>query len=88
MMNAFSKLARSLVGVAGAAGLVGCAGVQIGIGLPIGHIGGVGVSVGSDGRVSGSVGVGSGGVSVGVGGSAQLPRSASPAASAASATTP
>ncbi len=66
--------------------LGGCAGIHIGVGLPIGRIGGVGVSVGSDGRVSGSVGVGSGGVSVGVGGSAQLPRSATPAASAASAT--
>ncbi len=65
--------------------LAGCTGVQIGLGLPIGYIGGVGVTLGSDGRVGGSVGVGSGGVSVGVGGSTQLPRSAAPAASAASA---
>ncbi len=62
--------------------LAGCSGISVGIGLPIGGIGGVGVSVGSDGRVSGSVGVGSGGVSVGVGGTAQLPKSSEPAASA------
>lgn len=85
MMKTLFKRHRLLVCIAGVASLAGCAGVQVGVGLPIGRIGGVGVSVGSDGRVSGTVGVGSGGVSVGVGGSAQLPRSASPAASAASA---
>lgn len=62
--------------------LVGCTGVSIGVGLPIGGIGGVGVSVDSSGRVSGSVGVGHGGVSVGVGGSAQIPPPSEPAASA------
>ena len=62
----------------------GCANFSIGIGLPIGGIGGVGVSVGSDGRVGGSVGVGTGPVSVGVGGSTQLPPAAEPAASAPS----
>lgn len=62
--------------------LVGCSGISIGIGLPIGGFGSVGVSLGGDGRVSGSVGVGSGGVSVGVGGSAQLPKPSQPAASA------
>lgn len=62
--------------------LAGCANFSIGIGLPIGGIGGVGVSVGSDGRVGGTVGVGSGPVSVGVGGSTQLPPPTEPAASA------
>lgn len=62
--------------------LTGCASFSIGIGLPIGGIGGVGVSVGSDGRVGGSVGVGTGPVSVGVGGSTQLPPPREPAASA------
>jgi hypothetical protein len=60
----------------------GCSSVSIGIGLPIGGIGNVGVSVGSDGRVSGGVAVGTGGVSVGVGGAATLP-APDPAASAA-----
>lgn len=85
MKHQLSGLLRTLCCGAVAALLAGCTGVHIGVGLPIGHIGGVGVSVGSDGRVSGSVGLGSGGVSVGVGGSTQLPRSAAPAASAASA---
>ena len=44
-----------------AVALAGCSGISIGIGLPIGGFGGVGVSVGS------------GGVVVGVGGTAQLP---------------
>lgn len=83
----FSR-ARSGFCVAVVALLAGCTGIQIGLGLPIGHIGGVGVTLGSDGRVGGSVGVGSGGVSAGVGGSAQLPRSAAAAASAASAASP
>ncbi len=64
------------------AALAGCANFSIGIGLPIGGIGGVGVSVGSDGQVGGVVGVGTGNVSVGVGGSTQLPPRADPAASA------
>ncbi|MDO9073478.1 MAG: hypothetical protein Q7U73_09440 [Rubrivivax sp.] len=61
--------------------LAGCANFSIGLGLPIGGLGGVGVSVGSDGRVGGGVAVGRGPVSVGVGGSTQLP----PAKTAASA---
>ena len=64
------------------ASLAGCANFSIGIGLPIGSIGGLGVSVDSDGRVGGTVGVGTGPVSVGVGGSTQLPPPAEPAASA------
>ncbi len=71
-----------------AAGLPGCAGVNIGLGLPVGGLGSVGVSVGSDGRVSGGVAVGRGGVSVGVGGSAPLPKPTDPAATAASAPQP
>lgn len=73
----------AVVGLAvAAAAFAGCANFSIGLGLPIGGIGGVGVSVGSDGRVGGTVGVGTGPVSVGVGGSAQLPPPAEPAASA------
>ena len=65
------------------AALSGCSGMRIGIGLPIGGFGGVGVSVGSDGRVGGNVTVGSGGVVVGAGGTAQLPpKSPDPIASA------
>ncbi|MBA4178812.1 MAG: hypothetical protein C0505_19990 [Leptothrix sp. (in: Bacteria)] len=67
--------------VAAMALLAGCANFSIGIGLPIGGIGGVGVSVGSDGRVDGSVAVGTGPVTVGAGVSTQLPP-AEPAASA------
>jgi hypothetical protein len=53
----------------------GCAniGTSIGLSLPVGNIGGVGVSIGSDGRIGGSVGVGAGGGSVSVGTSGQLP---------------
>ena len=69
-----------------AAALSGCSGISIGLGLPIGGFGGVGVSVGSDGRLGGSVSAGRGAVSVGVGGTVQLPpKSADTAASAASA---
>ncbi len=68
------------------AALSGCSGMHIGIGLPIGGFGGIGVSVGSDGRVGGNVTVGNGGVVVGAGGTAQLPpkspRSPDPIASA------
>ena len=53
--------------------LAGCSGARVGLSVPVG-IGGVGVSVGSDGRVGGSVGVGRGGVGVGVGGTMSLPR--------------
>jgi hypothetical protein len=62
--------------------LAACAGVgtNIGISVPIGRVGGVGVSVGSGGTVSGSVGVGVGGGNVSVGASGQLPKKAEPEA--------
>ena len=67
-------------------GLSACSSIGLGISLPIGGIGSIGVGVGGDGRVSGGVAVGRGGASVGVGGTANLPRSipasAQPAASA------
>lgn len=55
-----------------------CAGISpsIGISVPIGRMGGVGVSIGGGGTVSGSVGVGAGGGSVSVGASGQLPKPA------------
>jgi hypothetical protein len=55
--------------------LTACAGINtsIGVSVPLGRMGGVGVSVGSDGTVSGSVGVGTGGGTVSVGASGQLP---------------
>jgi hypothetical protein len=58
--------------------LTACAGIgtSVGISVPIGRMGGVGVSIGSGGTVSGSVGVGSGGGSVSVGASGQLPKAA------------
>lgn len=63
--------------------LTACASIGLGINIPIGGIGSVGVGVGSDGRMSGGVAVGRGGVSVGVGGTADLPRRPpEPAASA------
>lgn len=64
--------------------LAACSSIGLGISVPIGGIGSIGVGVGSDGRVSGGVSVGRGGVSVGVGGTADLPRPtpADPAASA------
>ena len=46
---------------------------SVGIGFPIGGLGSIGVSVGSDGRVGGTVGVGVGGATVGIGTSGQLP---------------
>jgi len=48
----------------------------VGISLPVGKYGGVGVSVGSGGAVSGSVGVSVGGGSVSVATSGQLPKPA------------
>jgi hypothetical protein len=59
-----------------------CAGISpsVGISVPIGRMGGVGVSIGGGGTVSGSVGVGTGGASVGVGASGQLPKKAEPEA--------
>lgn len=55
--------------------LSGCAhiGGGIGISIPIGPFGSVGVNLVSDGRVGGSVGVGYGGASVSVGTSGKLP---------------
>jgi hypothetical protein len=63
----------AVVAAAMAAGISGCSSIGLGISIPIG-IGSIGVSVGSDGRVSGGVQIGQGGVSVGVGGTADLPR--------------
>lgn len=60
-----------------AGGLSACASVGVGIGVPVGPVG-VGVSVGSDGRLGGSVGVSRGGVGVGVGGTLPRGRSAAP----------
>jgi hypothetical protein len=55
--------------------LTACAGFtpSVGISVPIGSMGGVGVSVGGNGTVSGSVGVGVGGGSVSVGTTGRLP---------------
>ncbi len=72
-MRTSKRLARFVVLLAAVA-LGACSSIGIGISLPIGGIGSVGVSVGSDGRVGGNVSVGTGGVSVGVGGTAELPR--------------
>jgi hypothetical protein len=72
-----------------ALGVSACSSIGLGISIPVGGIGSIGVGVGSDGRVNGGVVVGRGGVSVGVGGTADLPRRApEPAASAASAARP
>ena len=68
------------------AAFAGCTSIGLGLSIPIGGLGSIGVGVGSDGRVSGGVAVGRGGVSVGVGGTADLPRPApEPAETAASA---
>ena len=64
---------RLLSLLCGVALVAGCSGARVGLSVPVG-IGGVGVSVGSDGRIGGSVGVGRGGVGVGVGGTMSLPR--------------
>jgi hypothetical protein len=83
---------KSLVATLGALTMVAlvsaCSSIGIGISLPIGGFGSIGVGVDSSGRATGGVAVGTGGVSVGVGGTAELPRSApspQPPASAASA---
>jgi hypothetical protein len=68
-----------------AAVLVACSSVGVGVSIPIGGFGSIGVGARSDGTVGGGVSVGTGGVSVGVGGSGRLPQKAEPAASAASA---
>jgi hypothetical protein len=54
--------------------LSGCAhiGGGIGISLPIGPFGSVGVNLNSDGRVGGSIGIGVGGASISVGTSGKL----------------
>ena len=80
-MNIFTFLKRSAL-LMSVWALAGCANFSIGLGLPIGGLGSVGVAVGSDGRVGGGVSVGSGPVSVGVGGSTQLPRRPEKSASA------
>jgi hypothetical protein len=55
--------------------LAGCANVGggIGISIPVGPFGSLGVNLGSDGRVGGSVGVGYGPASVQIGTSTRLP---------------
>ena len=70
-------------------GLSGCANMTTGIGisLPIGGFGSIGVGVNSNGTVGGSVGVGVGPATVSVGTSGQLP-SASPSASSNTPATP
>lgn len=55
-------------------GVVGCSS-SIGIGIPLGRVGNIGVSVGSDGRVGVGVGAGVGPVQVNVGTSGRLPES-------------
>jgi hypothetical protein len=79
------RLAFALALAGGAATLVACSSVGVGVSIPIGGIGSIGVGASSDGRVSGGVAVGRGGVSVGVGGSGRLPQRSEPAASAAAA---
>lgn len=69
MRTSFLHLRLPVLLLAG--GLGACSSVGVGIGVPVGPVG-VGVSVGSDGRIGGSVGVSRGGVGVGVGGT--LPR--------------
>ena len=76
------KSALVPIGLLTALLLTACANFSVGIGLPIGGLGGVGVAVNTDGRVSGNVAVGSGGVLVGVGGTAEVPKPRDPVASA------
>ena len=79
-MNHCARLARVICAAALVSALAGCAsgGVNVGFSLPIGRSAGVGVSVGSDGRIGTGVGVGVGGGSVSVGTSGQLPAPVSP----------
>lgn len=64
----------SLLCLACAGGLGACgAGANLGVTLPIGPHMGLGVSVGTDGRVGVGVGVSAGGGQIGVGTSGQLP---------------
>ncbi len=62
------------------AALSGCANVGGGIGLsiPIGPFGSLGVNLGSDGRLGGSVGVGYGPATVQIGTSTKLPTATAP----------
>jgi hypothetical protein len=72
---------RAIVSVSAVAVLVflatGCANMSTGVGIsvPIGPFGSVGVSMGSDGRVGASVGVGVGPATVSVGTSGTLAQS-------------
>lgn len=80
---------RPFLALATLLALGACSSVGIGISLPVGGLGHVGVSVDGAGRVGAQVGVGVGGARVGVGGTAQIPQGEAakpaPAASAASA---
>jgi hypothetical protein len=73
-----ARITRSTLLLLTSAGLSACTSIGLGISIPIGGIGSIGVGVGSDGRVNGGVSVGRGGVSVGVGGTANLPQPAPP----------
>lgn len=75
-------MSRCLALVGLAAGLAACSSVGLGISLPLGRIGGVGVTIDSAGRVGAGVSVGAGHATVGVGGSVQIPPAADPPASA------
>jgi hypothetical protein len=72
-MSIFVLSVRAVLSVVMVGTLAGCASVNLGFSLPIGRSAGVGVSVGSDGRIGTSVGVGVGGGSVSVGTSGRLP---------------
>lgn len=65
-------------GILATALLTACSGFSpsIGVSFPLGGMGAVGVSVGTDGRIGGTVGVGVGGASVNVGTSGHLPGTA------------
>jgi hypothetical protein len=75
-VRAISSCAMAIVCVTAA----GCANLGGGIGLsiPVGPFGSIGVNLGSDGRIGGSVGVGYGGASVSVGTSRKLPAAKAP----------
>ncbi|WP_372657455.1 hypothetical protein [Hydrogenophaga sp.] len=73
-MKHLSRLLVRAALVSGLCVLTACAGgVNLGFSLPIGRHMGVGVNVGSDGRIGTGVGVGVGGGSVSVGTSGRLP---------------
>jgi hypothetical protein len=69
------KLASLMLGLVFLA--TGCANMSTGVGIsiPVGPFGSIGVGVGSDGRVGASVGVGVGAATVSVGTSGTLPQS-------------